>query len=102
MQLNVFLAVAFDSIFRYIEDIINNDFHSYADSIYHNKPEIKDTTVSFKCAFCLDILLSIDINGKLTTEHNTGRFQLPDRKLLILNYVAIFHCHLHMVCMSLT
>jgi hypothetical protein len=42
-------AVAFNSTFRYIDDVlsINNDqFHSYVDSIYPSKLEIKDTTES--------------------------------------------------------
>jgi hypothetical protein len=41
------LALAFNSTFRYIDDVlsINNDqFHSYADSIYPSELEIKDTT----------------------------------------------------------
>ncbi len=41
------LAVAFNSTFRYIDDVlsINNDnFHSYVDTIYPGELEIKDTT----------------------------------------------------------
>jgi hypothetical protein len=41
------LAVAFNSTFRYIDDVLsinNNNFHSYVDSIYPNEQEIKDTT----------------------------------------------------------
>ena len=65
------LAVAFNSTFRYIDDVLsinNNDFHSYVDSIYPNELEIKDTTESSMSASYLDILLNIDINGKLTTQ----------------------------------
>ena len=43
------LAVAFNSTFRYIDDVLsinNNDFHPYVDSIYPNELEIKDTTES--------------------------------------------------------
>jgi hypothetical protein len=43
------LAVAFNSTFRHIDDVlsINNDqFHSYVDSIYPSELEIKDTTES--------------------------------------------------------
>jgi hypothetical protein len=43
------LAVAFNSTFRYIDDVlaINNDqFHSYVDSIYPSELEIKYTTES--------------------------------------------------------
>jgi hypothetical protein len=41
------LAVAFNSTFRYIDNVLsinNNHFHSYVDSIYPNELEIKDTT----------------------------------------------------------
>ena len=43
-------------------------FISYVDSVYPNELEIEDTTVSFMSASYLDILLDIDINGKLTTQ----------------------------------
>jgi hypothetical protein len=41
------LAVAFNSTFRYLNDVssINNDqFHSYVDFVYPGELEIKDTT----------------------------------------------------------
>jgi hypothetical protein len=41
------LIVAFNSTFRYIDDVLsinNNQFHSYVYSIYPNELEIKDTT----------------------------------------------------------
>ena len=63
--------MTFNSTFRYIDDvlsIINNAFHSYVDSIYPSELEIKDTTESSMSASYLDILLNIDINGKLTTQ----------------------------------
>jgi hypothetical protein len=44
------LAVAFNSTFRYIDDVLsinNNQFQSLVDSIYPNELEIKDTTESF-------------------------------------------------------
>ena len=65
------LAVTFNSTFRYIDDVlsINNDsFHSYVDLIYPCELEIKDTTESSTSASYLDILLKVDINGKLTTQ----------------------------------
>ena len=65
------LAVAFNSTFRYIDDVlsINNDhFHSYVDSIYPNELEIKDTTECSTSASYLDVLLKLDTNGKLTTQ----------------------------------
>jgi hypothetical protein len=53
--------------------LINNDqFHSYVNStcIYHSKLEIKDTTESSTSAsyFKLNVLLNIDVGGKLTTQ----------------------------------
>ena len=68
---NKSLAVAFNSTFRYIDDVlsINNDrFHSYVDSIYPSELEIKDTTESSTSASYLDVLLNIDSGGKLTTQ----------------------------------
>jgi hypothetical protein len=64
------LAVAFNSIFRYIDVLsINNDhFHSYVDSVYPSELEIKDTTESYTSASYLDVLLNIDADGKLTTQ----------------------------------
>ena len=59
------LAVAFNSTFRYIDDVLsinNNDFHSYVDSVYPNELEIKDTNESSVSASYLHILLNIDIN----------------------------------------
>jgi hypothetical protein len=63
--------VAFNSTFRYIDDVlsINNDqFHSYVDSIYPSELEIKDTTESSTSASYLDILLNIAASKKLTTQ----------------------------------
>ncbi len=63
------LALAFNSTFRYIDDLlsINNDnFHSYVDTIYPGELEIKDTTESDTSASYLDILLEKDTNGNLT------------------------------------
>jgi hypothetical protein len=60
------LAVSFNHTFRYIVDdlsINNHNFHL----IYPDELEIKDTTESDKSASYLDILLSIDSHGRLTT-----------------------------------
>jgi hypothetical protein len=65
------LAVAFNSTFRYINDILsikNDQFHSYANSIYPNELQIKCTTESSTSASRLDVLLNIDPDGKLTTQ----------------------------------
>jgi hypothetical protein len=64
------LAVAFNLIFRYINDVlsINNDqFHSYVDSIYPSEPEIEDTTESSTSASYWGVLLNIDSDGNLIT-----------------------------------
>jgi hypothetical protein len=53
--------MTFNSTFRYIDDVlsINNDqFHSYADFIYPNELEIKDTTESSISDSYLDVLLT--------------------------------------------
>ena len=65
------LAVAFNSTFRYINDVLsinNYQFHFYVDSIYPSELEIKDTTESATFASYLDILLKIDTDGKLRTQ----------------------------------
>lgn len=65
---NKSLAVALNSTFRYIGDVlsINNCyFHTYVDSIYPCGLEIKDTT---ECLRHLDILLQMDIDDNLTTK----------------------------------
>jgi hypothetical protein len=63
--------VAFNSTFRYIDDVLpinNEQFHPHADSIYPNELEIKDTTESPTSASYWDVLLNIDVGGKLTTQ----------------------------------
>jgi hypothetical protein len=65
------LAVAFNSTFRYIDDVLsinNKQFHSYVDLIYPNELEIKHTTECSTSASYLDILLNLDTNGKITTQ----------------------------------
>jgi hypothetical protein len=65
-----YLAVAFNSTFRYIDDVLsinNHQFHSYVDSTYPNELEIKDTTECSTSASYLDVLLKLDTNGKITT-----------------------------------
>jgi hypothetical protein len=55
-------AVAFNSTFQYINDVlsINKDqFHSYVDSIYPNELEIRNTTESSTSSY-FDVLLNID------------------------------------------
>ena len=58
---------------RYTDNVLSindKDFHPYVDSIYWHPSEleIKGTTESSMSASYLDILLNIDINGKLTTQ----------------------------------
>jgi hypothetical protein len=57
-----YLAVAFNSTFRYIADVLsinNNQFHSYVDSIYPHEVEIKDTTECSTPALYLDVFIEI-------------------------------------------
>jgi hypothetical protein len=64
------LAVAFNSTFRYTDDLLslnNNHFQSYVDSIYSNKLEIKDTIECSTSALHLDVLSNLDTNAKITT-----------------------------------
>jgi hypothetical protein len=78
-----------NSTFRYIDDVlsINNDqFHSYVDSIYPSELEIKDTRESSTSASYLDILLSIDADGKLTTHLYDKR---DDFSFTIVNFPYI-------------
>jgi hypothetical protein len=66
---NKLLAVAFSSIFRYIDDALSiNDeqFHSSVDSIYPSELEIKEITQSTSALY-LNILMRIDAGSKLTT-----------------------------------
>jgi hypothetical protein len=61
------LDVAFNSIFRNINDVLlinNNQLHWYVDSIYPCELEIKDITESSTSASYLDVLLNIDAAGK--------------------------------------
>jgi hypothetical protein len=60
------LAVSFNHIFRYINDVLlinNHNFHNYVHLIYPDELGIKDTTESDKSASYLNILLNIDPNG---------------------------------------
>jgi hypothetical protein len=86
---NKLLAVAFNSTFKYIDDVlsINNDqFHSYVDSIIPSELEIKDTTESSSSASYLDALLNIDADGKLTTQLYDKR---DDFSFTIVNFPYI-------------
>lgn len=67
---NKALVVAFNSTFRYTDDVwsINNYFHSYVNSIYSSELEIKDTTDSEISVSYLDVLVEKDVNGNLTTK----------------------------------
>ena len=64
------LAVPFNITYRYIDDVLsinNHNFLSYVHLIYPDELEIKDTTESDRCASYLDIFLTIDRDGRLTT-----------------------------------
>ena len=62
---------------------------------YPNELAIKNITESSMSDLYLDILLNRDINGKLTTQLYDKRDDFTSHI-----YVAIYHHHLHMVCMS--
>jgi hypothetical protein len=83
---NKLLPVAFNSTFRYINDVlsINNDrFHSYVDFIYPSELKIKDTTESSTSASYMNVLLNIDAGGKLTTQLYDKR---DDFNIAIVNF----------------
>jgi hypothetical protein len=64
------LTMSFNHTFEYIDDVLsinNNNFHNYVYLIYPDELEIKDAIESDKYALYLDILLTIDSNGRLTT-----------------------------------
>jgi hypothetical protein len=64
------LAVSFNHAFRYIDDVLSINNHDFNNNcvhlIYPDELEIKDTTESDKSVSYLDILLNIDLNGRLT------------------------------------
>jgi hypothetical protein len=71
MRRKKYLAVDFNSTFRYIDEVLsinNNQFQSHADSINPNELENRDTTESPTSASYLDILLKLDTNAKITTQ----------------------------------
>jgi hypothetical protein len=83
------LVVAFNSTFRYINDVLlinNNQFHSYVDCICLNELEIKDTTESFTSASHLEVLLNIDSGGKLVNQLYDKR---DDFSFTIVNFTYI-------------
>jgi hypothetical protein len=83
------LAVSFNHRYRYIDvlAINNSNFHNYVHLIYPDELEIK-VSVS-----CLDILLHIDYNGRLTTT----LYDMHDDFNLFISTRAIFRlyggCH---------
>jgi hypothetical protein len=80
------LAVDFNSTFRYIDDVLsvnNNQFQLHVDSIYPGELEIKDTTEFTTSAWYLDVLLKLDTNSKITTQHYDKR---DDFNFSIINF----------------
>jgi hypothetical protein len=62
---NKTLAVSFNHTFRYINDVLsinNHSFHIYVHLMYFVELEMKYTTESDKSASYLDTLLNIDSN----------------------------------------
>jgi hypothetical protein len=80
------LTVSFNHTFRCIDDVLsinNHNCHNYIHLIYPDELEINDTTESDKSASYLDILLSIDSNGRLTTSLSDKR---DDFEFAIVNF----------------
>jgi hypothetical protein len=100
---NIELAVSFNHVYRYIDDVLsinNHNFHNYVHLIYPDELKIKDKTESDKSASYLDILLNIDSNGRLTTTLYDKRDDFTLQSSTFLFYVVIYHFHLLMVCTS--
>ena len=65
------LAKSFNFTFRYIDDVLslnNPHFSENLHLIYPSELEIKDTTESRRSASYLDLLLEIDMDGRLNTK----------------------------------
>jgi hypothetical protein len=95
-----YLAVTFNSTFRYINDVLSinsSQFLSLVDSIYPNELEIKDSTDYFTSAWYLDVLLKLDTNGKKRPIYLTNGMISISSSSTSLTYVVIFQLHLHMV-----
>jgi hypothetical protein len=96
--------MSFNHAFLYINDVLsinNHHVHNYVHLIYLDELEIKDTTESDKSASYLDILPTIDSNGKLITSlyDNRDVFYFAIVNLRFLCTVT-YHFHLLMVCIS--
>jgi hypothetical protein len=97
------LAVSFNHIFRYIDDVLsinNHNFHNYVHLIYPNELKIMDTTESDKSTSYLDILLNIDSMADRQLHYMTNVIILTLQSSTFLFYVVIYHFHLLMVCIS--
>ena len=98
------LAVSFNLTYRYMDDVLsinNHNFHNYVHLIYPEELDIKDTTESDRCASYLDILLTIDSNGRLTpTLYGVSVMTLTLQSSTFPFYLVIYHYHLLMVCIS--
>ena len=67
----LYLAISFNSTFRYIDDVLslnNSKFGDYVERIYPIEIDIKDTTDTVKPASYLDLHLEIDNEGQLKTK----------------------------------
>jgi hypothetical protein len=86
---NKFLAVAFNSTFRHIDNVLsinNNQFHSHVDSILYTPVNLKLKTPQNHLLLLLDVLLNIDDGGKLTTHLYDKRY---DFNFAIVNFPYI-------------
>ena len=97
------LARSSNVTFRYIDDVFslnNSRFGDFVDRIYPIELQIKDTTDTDRSASYHDLLLEIDIEGRLRTKHYDKR---DESNFPIVNfhlYVATFELHLHMEYIS--
>jgi hypothetical protein len=72
------LAVSFNSIFRYIDDVL-----SISNNQFHSELGINDISQCSTSASYLDMLLKLDINGKVTAQLYDKR---DDFKISIVNF----------------
>ena len=93
------LAQTFNSIFRYIDDVlslINSRLAHYLHHIYSNELEAKDSTDTQMSAYYLDLHLENVNGGRLRTKVYDKRDDFTFPKSTSPSLVAIFHGHQRM------
>ena len=91
------LASRFNFTYRYIDDVLsinNPEFENYMGQMYPGELEIKDTTESNTSASNLDLLLSIERDGKLHTsiydKRDDFNFHITNVPFLSSNLSTLF------------